>query len=337
MDSAGLYSTYVPTADPNNRTGAWAGLFYLSLYLAAKLHVLDNRGEVWKTFIVLIPTLGAALIAISRIMDARHHPFDVISGSMLGALVAWCSYRQYFGPISETWRKGRAYPIRSWATQPAAPDSAAVDREVLRNDGVEPLRASDRSEEEQYPPIASTAVPDASSAPHDNVFRAQVSKSQRRRQADAAPSPFPPAAYTSVTESRNPFPVRSRSIAQPPQQQHRRSDGYWTSSSEEDNDEEYELSQQYTLNDPEGQAGQRNLEYNTRQDAFGRDTAYRPASYAQPALELRGVGPSPETVAASTIPPVRSPPPQHVGPVSVSQPANPSPTRGVNLVETYAK
>ena len=70
---------------------------------------------------VLIPTLAAALIAGSRIMDARHHPFDVISGSLLGIVVAWCAYRQYFPPVSEPWHKGRAYPIRSWGTEPKAP------------------------------------------------------------------------------------------------------------------------------------------------------------------------------------------------------------------------
>lgn len=100
---------------------AFAGLFYLSLYLAGKLHVFDNKGEVWKTFIVLIPTLAASLIAGSRIMDARHHPFDVISGSFLGILVAWCAYRQYFPPVTESWHKGRAHPIRVWGTEPKEP------------------------------------------------------------------------------------------------------------------------------------------------------------------------------------------------------------------------
>ncbi|KAF2501357.1 PAP2-domain-containing protein, partial [Lophium mytilinum] len=100
---------------------AFAGLFYLSIYLVGKMHVLDSKGEVWKTFIILIPTLGAALIAGSRIMDARHHPFDVLSGSALGILVAWGAYRQYFPPVTEPWKKGRAYPIRAWGKEPVAP------------------------------------------------------------------------------------------------------------------------------------------------------------------------------------------------------------------------
>lgn len=98
-------------------SAAFAGLFYLSLYLSGKLHIMDNRGEVWKTVIVMVPSLGAALIAISRIVDARHHPFDVIAGSLLGIAVAWASYRQYFPSISEPMKKGRAHPIRSWGTR----------------------------------------------------------------------------------------------------------------------------------------------------------------------------------------------------------------------------
>lgn len=107
---------------PSGHSGiAFGGLAYLSFYLAGKLHISDNRGEVWKTVIVLIPLLIASIVSISRIMDARHHPFDVLSSSILGILVAWVSYRQYFPSLSEPWKKGRAYPIRSWGRDPPPP------------------------------------------------------------------------------------------------------------------------------------------------------------------------------------------------------------------------
>ena len=92
---------------------------------------MDKRGEVWKTFIVLAPSLGAALIADSRIMDARHHPFDVLTGSLLGILAAWVAYRQYFPPVTQPWRKGRAYPIRTWGSSSEAPPDSG--REPLRD------------------------------------------------------------------------------------------------------------------------------------------------------------------------------------------------------------
>jgi diacylglycerol diphosphate phosphatase/phosphatidate phosphatase len=90
---------------------SFGGLFYLSLYISAKLHVLDSRGEVWKLFVAMAPTLGAALVAGSRIMDARHHPFDVITGSLIGVIFAYAAYRQYFPAISDCHAKGRAYPM----------------------------------------------------------------------------------------------------------------------------------------------------------------------------------------------------------------------------------
>ena len=102
-------------------TVAFAGLGYFSIWLAGKMHVLDNRGEVWKTIIVLVPILAAAMVAVSRIMDARHHPFDVLSSSLLGIFVAWVSYRQYFPSIQNTHNKGYAYPIRSWGTESPPP------------------------------------------------------------------------------------------------------------------------------------------------------------------------------------------------------------------------
>ncbi|KAJ5646511.1 hypothetical protein N7490_002883 [Penicillium lividum] len=105
-------------------SSSFAGLFYTSLWLGGKFHIMDNRGETWKTLLVTIPILAATLVAVSRIMDARHHPFDVITGSLLGVACAMISYRQYFPPITEPWRKGRAYPIRTWGTEPAAPIDA---------------------------------------------------------------------------------------------------------------------------------------------------------------------------------------------------------------------
>lgn len=113
---------------------AFAGLGFLSFYLAGKLHVLDARGEAWKTIIVLIPCLAAGLVAVSRIMDARHHPFDVITGGILGFVVAWASYRQYFPSLSETWKKGRAHPMRTWGTDSTERKMGIYnngDREVL--------------------------------------------------------------------------------------------------------------------------------------------------------------------------------------------------------------
>jgi len=81
---------------------------------------MDSRGEVWKMFVVLTPVLGAALVSGTRIMDARHHPFDVLSGALIGTLIAWAAYRQYFPSIGDFRSKGRAYSMRTWGQDRAA-------------------------------------------------------------------------------------------------------------------------------------------------------------------------------------------------------------------------
>lgn len=123
---------------------------------------MDNRGEAWKALVVMVPLLAATLVAVSRIMDARHHPFDVITGSMLGTVCGFVAYRQYFPPLSEAWRKGRAYPIRTWGTDPAGPDVARLvsskgeSSTALRNPEEERMDIPDLPTSEHTRPGAST-------------------------------------------------------------------------------------------------------------------------------------------------------------------------------------
>jgi diacylglycerol diphosphate phosphatase / phosphatidate phosphatase len=140
---------------------------------------LTNVARSGVQLVVLIPTLAASCIAISRIMDARHHPFDVLFGSAMGILVAWGSYRQYFPPVSNSWLKGRAYPIRTWVKEMKAPNEP-------EGIAMEPLRQPANLPLEQEPQHTSQG----------NVFRDQVSRSQRRRgnPANLDPGSSPPFA-----------------------------------------------------------------------------------------------------------------------------------------------
>jgi diacylglycerol diphosphate phosphatase/phosphatidate phosphatase len=150
-------------------------------------------------------------------MDARHHPFDVITGSMLGAAVAFGAYRQYFPPVSETWHKGRAYPVRTWGKPLKQPPL-----EVRFEDGAEPLRSSARNmpaggDEEQSAAGASTGS-------SSNVFREQIRQTRRMHESERGT--------------------------------HRLRDGNFEDSSEESEEEgraeAYELQPRYVLTDPEG-------------------------------------------------------------------------------------
>ncbi|KAJ7751991.1 phosphatidic acid phosphatase type 2/haloperoxidase [Mycena metata] len=78
----------------------FAGLGFLAFYLAGKLHLFDHRGYVAKAWISLVPFAGASLVAISRTMDSRHHWQDVLAGSILGTVVSYFSYRQYYPTLT---------------------------------------------------------------------------------------------------------------------------------------------------------------------------------------------------------------------------------------------
>lgn len=79
---------------------SFAGLGFLSFYLAGKIHLFDHRGHTGKTWLALSPFSAAALVAISRTMDYRHHWHDVIMGSIVGTLLSYFCYRQYYPSLA---------------------------------------------------------------------------------------------------------------------------------------------------------------------------------------------------------------------------------------------
>ncbi|KAK1380761.1 Lipid phosphate phosphatase [Heracleum sosnowskyi] len=81
---------------------SFAGLGFLSLYLAGKLKAFDRRGQVAKLCIVLLPLLVATLVGVSRVDDYWHHWQDVFAGGLLGLVVATICYLQFFPPPYHT-------------------------------------------------------------------------------------------------------------------------------------------------------------------------------------------------------------------------------------------
>lgn len=147
--------------------------------------------------------------------------------------MAYGAYRQYFPPVSESWRKGRAYPIRSWGSEPKIPHPE--ERQVSRDQGVEPLRTNTgRIDEEQPgPAFRSPRMParQASYAEAEpNLFRQQISKSQRLRQSEFR---HRRDASASSTERNAPNALPAFSPLNERRPRERRSDGNWSTSSSE--------------------------------------------------------------------------------------------------------
>jgi len=82
---------------PSGHTSwAFAGLGYLSLYLAAKINIFDRQGHAARLCIVFLPLLAAALVGVSRVDDYWHHWQDVFAGGLIGLTIAILCYRQFF-------------------------------------------------------------------------------------------------------------------------------------------------------------------------------------------------------------------------------------------------
>ncbi len=103
---------------------SFAGLGYLSLFLAAQLkvfvirshgggaaetpgvgegqieRVVHVRGDLGRALLCLAPLVGATMIAISRCQDYRHDVYDVCTGALLGWVVTYWSYRRYWPRLS---------------------------------------------------------------------------------------------------------------------------------------------------------------------------------------------------------------------------------------------
>jgi diacylglycerol diphosphate phosphatase/phosphatidate phosphatase len=227
-------------------------------------------------------------LPITDLSSARHHPFDVLSGASIGILVAWAAYRQYFPPVSETWRKGRAYPIRAWGKAPRAPPTPAI----MVGEDIQPLRPMGKPVDEERGEASGYSATAAVTGDDDhggNVFRQQISNSQRRRQEGphydgvdrsdtVASSNYRTETlnstmsskvnkYQSQLPSTNPF---AADVAR-----QRQMDTYdYSSSEDEDN---YELQQTYTLSAPQNLGA-----YNPVSGRFP-DTGYHSPAAISPA------------------------------------------------------
>ncbi|GAB2280031.1 Putative lipid phosphate phosphatase 3, chloroplastic [Dionaea muscipula] len=81
---------------------SFAGLGFLSLYLSGKIKAFNGKGHVAKLCIVFLPLLVASLVAVSRVDDYWHHWQDVFAGGLLGLVVAFFCYLQFFPPPYNT-------------------------------------------------------------------------------------------------------------------------------------------------------------------------------------------------------------------------------------------
>ncbi|XP_015693877.1 lipid phosphate phosphatase 2-like isoform X2 [Oryza brachyantha] len=117
---------------PSGHTSwSFAGLGFLSWYVAGKIKAFDRRGHVAKLCIVLLPLILAALVAVSRVDDYWHHWQDVFAGGILGLVVSSFCYLQFFPMPSDEnglWPHAYARHILNPDQLESNPTPTSVDR-----------------------------------------------------------------------------------------------------------------------------------------------------------------------------------------------------------------
>lgn len=113
---------------------SFAGLGFLGFYLAGKLHLFDQKGHAGKTWLCLTPFAAAALVAISRAMDYRHHWHDILIGSLVGTILSYFSYRQYYPNLASPYSH-RPYSPRIAREEPEHAEGMYLPRTQQDVDG----------------------------------------------------------------------------------------------------------------------------------------------------------------------------------------------------------
>ncbi|CAK9865081.1 unnamed protein product [Sphagnum jensenii] len=100
---------------PSGHTSwSFAGMGYLSMYLAGKLSIFDRQGHSWKVLPVILPLLGAVFVGVSRIDDYWHHWTDVFAGAILGLGMAYFCYQQHFPSLFDELASRPYAHMESW-------------------------------------------------------------------------------------------------------------------------------------------------------------------------------------------------------------------------------
>ncbi|KAF2198196.1 acid phosphatase/Vanadium-dependent haloperoxidase [Delitschia confertaspora ATCC 74209] len=127
---------------------AFSGLGYLALFFAGQCHVFRPRTDLARVLLALAPLLGAALIAISRCEDYRHDVYDVSTGSLIGILVAFYTYRRYYPPLRSS-RCATPYPNPGDTVEGRSFGRARDEEERLQNS--RDFELDEEAEGESYP------------------------------------------------------------------------------------------------------------------------------------------------------------------------------------------
>ena len=93
------------TSFPSGHSAAgFAAFGFLFFWLNSKLKVwADYRPSFWKITVTMLPLLFALLNACILTVDAAHHWYDILAGSIIGCVMAVAAYRNTYAALWD-WR-----------------------------------------------------------------------------------------------------------------------------------------------------------------------------------------------------------------------------------------
>lgn len=114
---------------------SFAGLSFMALFLAGQLKIYDGKAKALKLTICALPIILASIVAISRVLDYRHHWHDVAVGGTLGLLITLIVYPLYFPSVfsleADQIYTTRIDRIRSEILENAPSDDAACPPQTV--------------------------------------------------------------------------------------------------------------------------------------------------------------------------------------------------------------
>ncbi|RUS24676.1 PAP2 superfamily-domain-containing protein [Jimgerdemannia flammicorona] len=76
---------------------AFAGWTFFTLYINAKIKPWGGSAQLWKVLILILPTIFASWISLTRVIDYHHFPYQIITGGLIGIASALIAYRINYG------------------------------------------------------------------------------------------------------------------------------------------------------------------------------------------------------------------------------------------------
>jgi len=120
-------NTALESFSSGNSTAAFGGMFFLALWLNARLKPWSDkrgRGKGLQLILVFAPIWVACNLSLTRIVDHNENGYDILAGAVIGITFAAASYRSYYRSLFDA--HNNHIPLVDEKEEGGAPDGATA-------------------------------------------------------------------------------------------------------------------------------------------------------------------------------------------------------------------